>query len=199
MSTSSVQANRANAQQSTGPRTEEGKQRSSQNSLKHGVTAKSDVLPGERIDHYKQFARALFADLKPQGELETEIAGNIISIQWRLRRIHYQTELIWDAERDPVKQVDAMNKFSIYEQRLTRTFQAAMKQLRELQQRRGKPASVNQIQSAKPVNGFVFSNGLAEASEPFPNPIPSRDGDGAGVIMSCHGAGVIENAPAEGA
>ena len=32
-------ANRLNAQKSTGPRSDQGKQKSSQNSLKHGLTA----------------------------------------------------------------------------------------------------------------------------------------------------------------
>ena len=200
MSTSAVQieANRANAQQSTGPRTDEGKQRSSQNSLKHGVTAKSDVLRGENPDPFKRFGRAVMTELGPQGELEIRVAQNIVSIQWRLLRVQHQSDLICEIQPDPIKQLDALNKLAIYEQRLTRTFQAAMKQLRELQQHRGKAASVKQIQKAQPVNGFVFSNGLAEPFEPFPKPIPSRDGDGAGVIMSCHGPGVIENAPALG-
>jgi hypothetical protein len=41
------EANRINAQKSTGPRTDEGKQRSSQNALKHGLLAKRSVIPGE--------------------------------------------------------------------------------------------------------------------------------------------------------
>jgi len=40
-------ANINNAQHSTGPRTEEGKAASSLNSLKHGLTAKTVLLPGE--------------------------------------------------------------------------------------------------------------------------------------------------------
>ena len=47
MSTSSAQlaANAANAQHSTGPRTSEGKNRSSQNASKHGLTAREVVIP----------------------------------------------------------------------------------------------------------------------------------------------------------
>jgi hypothetical protein len=160
-----IEANRANAQLSTGPRTEEGKQRSSQNSLKHGVTAKSDVLPAEDPDPYKRFARSLIAGLKPQGELETQIARNIASIQWRLRRLRILTDEILVADLELTKQVDALNKLSLYEQRLTRTFDAAMKQLRDLQQRRTNTVSTNEIQPAKPVNGFVFSSPVAAAPE----------------------------------
>ena len=51
MSTSPAQlaANAANAQHSTGPRTPEGKTRSSQNASKHGLTAREIVIaPGEQ-------------------------------------------------------------------------------------------------------------------------------------------------------
>jgi hypothetical protein len=160
-----IEANRANARLSTGPRTEEGKQRSSQNSLKHGVTAKSDVLPTEDPDPYKRFARALIAGLKPQGELETQIARNLASIQWRLRRLRHLTDEILVAGLELTKQIDALNKLSLYEQRLTRTFDAAMKQFRDLQQRRANTVSTNEIQKAEPVNGFVFSSPVAAVPE----------------------------------
>ena len=40
-------SNKQNAKNSTGPRTDAGKQRSSQNALKHGVYAVDSVIPGE--------------------------------------------------------------------------------------------------------------------------------------------------------
>ena len=40
-------ANRENAQKSTGPRTAEGKARSSQNALKTGIDAQSEIIRGE--------------------------------------------------------------------------------------------------------------------------------------------------------
>lgn len=39
--------NRANSEHSTGPRTDPGKQRSSLNALRHGLTARTAVLPTE--------------------------------------------------------------------------------------------------------------------------------------------------------
>ena len=44
---SQIEANRRNAQHSTGPRTAEGKAASSMNALKSGIDAESSVIPGE--------------------------------------------------------------------------------------------------------------------------------------------------------
>ena len=51
-------ANRANAQRSTGPRTEAGKAVSSCNAWKHGLTAARALMPGEDPAEYEDFARA---------------------------------------------------------------------------------------------------------------------------------------------
>ena len=40
-------ANRANAQRSTGPTSEDGRKRSSQNALRHGITAQTTVMTDE--------------------------------------------------------------------------------------------------------------------------------------------------------
>ena len=73
MSPKKLEANRRNAQKSTGPRSIEGKGRARFNALKHGATAQIPVLPGEdpalfhaRVDAYK-------ADLQPQTTLESEL------------------------------------------------------------------------------------------------------------------------------
>jgi hypothetical protein len=63
-------ANQQNALQSTGPRTPEGKARSSGNALRHGLTSKAVVLPGEERerDLFEALASSLFEDIKPKGE-----------------------------------------------------------------------------------------------------------------------------------
>jgi hypothetical protein len=52
-----ILANRANAQESTGPRSAEGKAASRFNALKHGLDARSIVLPGEDPEEYAALAR----------------------------------------------------------------------------------------------------------------------------------------------
>ncbi len=70
----------------TGPRTEGGKARSSQNALKSGLFAAHDFIrPGEE-DEYQTTYLALMRELGPQGILEQVFADEIMSANWRLRR-----------------------------------------------------------------------------------------------------------------
>jgi len=67
-------ANRANAAHSCGPKTEEGKKRSSLNATRHGLTARAVVLPREDQNEYLAFSKKIIDDLDP---------GNTWSGSWR--------------------------------------------------------------------------------------------------------------------
>ncbi len=54
-----IEANRANALSSTGPKTDQGKQRASQNAIRHGLTAETVILPLEDPDDYMAFEQAV--------------------------------------------------------------------------------------------------------------------------------------------
>src|SRR5579883_3367269 len=82
-----VAANRANAQHSTGPRTEFGKQRSSPNSIKHGLTAPPVVLPSEDPDQYEAHRRQFFDEYQPATATETQLVQELVDTSWRLNRI----------------------------------------------------------------------------------------------------------------
>lgn len=82
-----AEANRRNAQNSTGPRTEEGKQRSSMNALKHGLTAESVVLPGEDAAQFDALQQRFMEEYAPQTVLETELVKLIAGCVWRLKRV----------------------------------------------------------------------------------------------------------------
>src|SRR5690242_15392380 len=81
-----LDANRSNSQLSTGPRTAEGKSASAANSLKHGLYAKSVVIPGEDPADYEQHAaeyRARFIPGTPEQEFQVE---TLIEESWKRRR-----------------------------------------------------------------------------------------------------------------
>lgn len=88
-----VEANRRNAQRSTGPRTTEGKARVASNAYKHGLRsernpldlANDTALPFER----EEFATTLAAfldDLAPIGPIETRLVERLAQIDLRLSR-----------------------------------------------------------------------------------------------------------------
>jgi len=81
-----VAANRQNAKNSTGPRTEAGKRRSRRNALRHGLTAETVIGVHEDAAAYRALQRAVNADYRPQTNFETELIGRLVSLLWRLRR-----------------------------------------------------------------------------------------------------------------
>jgi hypothetical protein len=81
-----IEANRRNAQLSTGPITEEGKQRSRQNALRHGLTAETVIDALEDAKDYAAFEMAVTADFDAQSAIERELVLRLASLLWRLRR-----------------------------------------------------------------------------------------------------------------
>jgi hypothetical protein len=79
-------ANRANTQLSTGPRTPDGKARSSRNALKHGLLSGQILLSHENADELDALRENLCADLRPVGALEELLVERIVSSAWSLRR-----------------------------------------------------------------------------------------------------------------
>lgn len=81
-----IESNRCNALKSTGPRTESGKQRSSQNAVRHGLTAETVIKLLEDPDDYQAFELAVTADYDAETAVERELVLRLASLLWRLRR-----------------------------------------------------------------------------------------------------------------
>jgi hypothetical protein len=82
-----LEANRANSQLSTGPRSERGKARSSLNAVKNGLTGRTVLLPGDDAALYECHVSRFFTEFKPVGERETELVQSLTDAQWRINRI----------------------------------------------------------------------------------------------------------------
>ena len=81
-----IAANRRNASKSSGPTTEEGKQRSRCNAIRHGLTAETVIGALEDAEDYKAFETAITADYDAQSAVERELMLRLASLLWRLRR-----------------------------------------------------------------------------------------------------------------
>ena len=153
-----AEINRANSQHSTGPRTPAGKQRSSLNALRHGLTGHVIVLPSEDHAAYQHHTRRLFDDLQPKGALEEQLVQSLADTSWRINRIvaletnllalgiHEQSNNIDTAHPEVHaalamaasvrEQTRALSNLSAHEHRLSRQFERTLKQLREIQAER---------------------------------------------------------------
>jgi len=91
-----VLANRANAQKSTGPRTKIGKAIVASNAIKHGLFAHEDVIAEEDPQQYGEHRQRLLGELSPASEMETILAGRIVSLTWRLKRAETLANELFD-------------------------------------------------------------------------------------------------------
>jgi hypothetical protein len=80
-------ANVSNSHLSTGPRTEQGKQKAAKNSAKHYLTAKQVVVPGENPDEYNELHHDLEQSWNPANPQESLLVEQIAQNAWRLMRV----------------------------------------------------------------------------------------------------------------
>ena len=92
-----IHANRVNAQKSTGPNTPQGKALVSQNALKHGLSARHDVITSESQADFDLHRDALLAELHPLSPMESILTDRIVSLSWRLKRADLIQNQTFDA------------------------------------------------------------------------------------------------------
>ena len=131
------QINRANAQKSTGPRSEEGKLISSQNALKSGLDAESQIVHGETPEAFAQLQTEYYDRFKPATPEERFQLDSLIRHEWFLRRFFRVEAQLWDyhaSKADPSTGVtlgEAFSKASPIFMRLHRRITAAEKAHKE--------------------------------------------------------------------
>ena len=99
-----IEANRRNARNSTGPITEEGKQRSRCNAVRHGLTAETVIGALEDAEDYKAFEAAIIADYDAQSAVERELVLRLASLLWRLRRATTMETGLFEIQADHLRE-----------------------------------------------------------------------------------------------
>ena len=136
--------NRANAQHSTGPKTEAGKQRSCLGALRYALgTEQLVVSPDEDRELYHLHLQSFRDEYQPQGATEENLVQSLADLSWRLNRvvaletnllsICYTPRGLVDGLLDQAK---ALANLSLHSQRLSRQFEKTIAQLRDLQKTR---------------------------------------------------------------
>ena len=135
------EANQANAQHSTGPRTEEGKAASSQNARKHGLCAQEVILQPHEEPEFNELLQDHIASLTPVGPMEHTLLDEMVAATWNLRRIR-RLEADLCRGLDPLAALDneelqkKLDRLARYQGRMERTLSRATKQLAILQTER---------------------------------------------------------------
>ena len=143
----------ANAQHSTGPRSLEGKAASSRNSLKFGLYAQAEVLPGENAAEFDQLRHDFEQEFRPVGPVETSLVHDVVRAVWLERRYtRIEAEVInvryvalsAEDQEFPLGAIyiqdsegpNVLQKIDRRRAAAQRQFQRALKEIRRLQQER---------------------------------------------------------------
>jgi hypothetical protein len=167
-----TQANRLNAQKSTGPRSVEGKAASRMNALKTGIDAESLVVPGEDADDLTTLTAEYLESCRPASPQERVQVDILIRADWQLRRLARAEAQLWqDADNDLTERArafplgnayrDYSNVFTRLQRRIDATERSYRLALRELKQ----------LQAVRPATP---ADAPAEAPLPPPKPIESE-------------------------
>ena len=166
---SSFHQNRQNAQFSTGPRTETGKQASSKNALKHGLSAKFIPLSEEERPRFEQFEADLRDQIKSRGPLQEVVFRELLCAAWKRDVVN---NLIFEASQssrdlfsDEVS--DRVRKLQRHKADQDRAFNRAMRQLVELQTlERVRSITLIKMEDCTPgVDFHSWAEGLADYSK----------------------------------
>ena len=178
LSEKQLAANRANAQRSTGPRSEEGRQRSSLNARRHNLTGQVSAMTDEDRIAHETFSKALISAMAPEGALELQLAQRVATDSWRLNRAsaiednifalglsshaddgidHPEIQAAFAAARTFIAEGKSIELLTLYEQRLNRSLQKNLAVLQSLQAVRkadaARPSRSNEMQELHHVAG----------------------------------------------
>jgi hypothetical protein len=153
-----IEANRQNAQKSTGPKTPEGKAAVCRNAFTHGLTAELACINGEDMDEFDATRQSFEDELKPVGPVQALLVQRIVMAAWRLDRIRlleggifqlrdYDDTRVIDRDYKDVpprtrlaalymRDVNGPNALALlgrYEARIERSFYRALHELQRLQ------------------------------------------------------------------
>jgi hypothetical protein len=131
-----MEANRRNAQKSTGPRTAAGKAAVRMNALRHGLRARTVVLPSENRDEFHQLCDDLEIDWQPQSRTEQFYLEQMAVSQWKLTRMEVSESDVRGRFEFVEEQLPLLDRLWQTQCRLERSYARAQRELERLQKAR---------------------------------------------------------------
>ncbi len=132
-----IDTNRVNAQHSTGPRNQEGKQKSSRNSEKHNLTGGWAFVEGEDREAYEAHIAAQFRQYKPLAEHEIFLTRELAGAMWRLDRARRMESELLEKSLNPFacdeeKIAIQLERLTLYISAIERTYYKAYNELKKI-------------------------------------------------------------------
>jgi hypothetical protein len=183
---SQIAANQANAQLSTGPKSNSGKAKSSLNAVSNGLTGRTVLLPGDDAKLYSEHMASFFVSCAPATPEEEIIVRELAETRWRLDRIPQLEYDLWalgavlfaNKFEDQPEEVrpglirahtlvtygKRFDNLFLQESRLNRRYDKLMKQLCDLKRQRmaAEAAAKAASKASNRPNGFEFSDSSRE-------------------------------------
>jgi hypothetical protein len=131
-------ANRANAENSTGPTSPEGKAAISQNNLRHGLSGHFQVLPWEPQCEYDALFASLRMEHKPQTPFEVSLVAKMAQHYWVSGRALSLQETCFSLEVPVCDQEKQLALYIRYQTAHERAFQRCSDELRKLRNEKRK-------------------------------------------------------------
>jgi hypothetical protein len=143
------EANRRNAQKSTGPTTLEGKTAAALNAVTYGLRTRKLIIDGENVADYWQLWHDLETEWQPETPTERLYLEQMSTSQWLLARMADSENRIYEANLSWEARFDLLDRVAKHRTRLERSFTTALHELKQLQKER--QAKRRQPIQSKPV------------------------------------------------
>ena len=178
-----IEANRRNAQKSTGPTSVTGKAASSMNALKTGIYAKSLVLPSENLADLEQLIDEWYQRHNPTTPEARSLVDDLIYGEWIKRRLRAAETQIWAYDHQETYRPDKKNPlgqtaasrgkaFAQLQWRIECTRRASRQALQDL----------HQLQAAAPARSRPGPGNAEPAGRPSLTPTPEATSPQIGFV-----------------
>ena len=130
------EANRQNAQHSTGPKTPEGKAAIRFNALTYGLRTRFSILPDENAADYSKLWDELDAEWQPQTRTERCYLETMVTSQWLLARVAASETKIYLYIAFGQQQSVMLGYVAKQRAQLERSFRTAVEDMKQSQKER---------------------------------------------------------------
>jgi hypothetical protein len=168
-----IEANRLNAQKSTGPRSVEGKARASMNALKIGIDARSHTIPGEPISQLEDLTDEYYQRFCPTTPEQRML---VVDCEWLLRRFRRVEGQMWE---NPIFEItfakafrDDSDHFARLQRRIDATQRNYHNALHELERLQAEEAAADSDSEPRPPSYPRKTKPLNPKTGSFRKPCP---------------------------